>query len=88
MKYALIINEERANASGVDLEINFGDYIQWLKIEELYNAMGIHDSDIVRLSAQALKTYSGETLILPFNYMVCNNERCPYLDENSQFNFS
>ena len=57
MKYGLIVNEGRNDASNVDLELNVGNFIQWISIENLYKYAGIRDSDIIRLSARDLASY-------------------------------
>lgn len=50
--------------------LNFGDHIQVLAIDNLYQYMGIPSDQIVRLSYYDLQTYSGETLVLPINAVV------------------
>ena len=62
MKYANIINK------GTRLR-NYGEDIQLLAIQNLYDYMGIPQDEIVRITPEELFTYDGEEyLLLPINW--------------------
>lgn len=63
MKYGLLIDFGLENC-------NFGDYAQTIAIEYLYEKMGISSHDIVYLTHKELSTYDGESLILPYSYVL------------------
>lgn len=88
MKYALIVHEQRREQEREQLIVNFGNYVQWLAIENLYSYMQLDESDIVRLSSEDLYTYKGEKLLLPINYMMCDADICAYTTKDHRFIFS
>lgn len=49
---------------------NYGDYVQSIAIEYIYEQMGISKEDIVYLSTKQLATYDGEQLLLPYSYVL------------------
>lgn len=49
--------------------INFGDYLQFMAIQSLYDQMGISKDDVVYLSGSEVATYCGEKLLLPLNFV-------------------
>jgi hypothetical protein len=77
MKYALL--------TGFFPQLNnFGDYIQTIAFEYLYEAMGIPGDDIVHIGLHELSDYDGEELLLPWNY-------APFVlptDQNGKLAFS
>ena len=63
MKYALLIDFGLENC-------NYGDYAQSIALEFLYRKMGIPQSDIIYLSYKDLAEYNGESLLLPYSYVL------------------
>lgn len=71
MKFANIDSNSFALRKGkVNGYLNFGDHIQIAAIDNLYHYMGIEKESVVRISYYDLRTYSGEQLILPVNFML------------------
>ncbi|EMS70385.1 polysaccharide pyruvyl transferase family protein [Ruminiclostridium cellobioparum] len=63
MKYGLLV-EFGAQCS------NYGDYVQSIAIEYLYEKMDIPKSEIIYITAKELSTYNGEELLLPYSYVM------------------
>ncbi|MDR3348739.1 MAG: polysaccharide pyruvyl transferase family protein [Acidaminococcales bacterium] len=63
MKYGLIVD------FGAPCS-NFGDYVQSVAIEFLYQEMGIAQSQIVNITQAELSAYDGEQLLLPYSYVL------------------
>ncbi|MDR3348740.1 MAG: polysaccharide pyruvyl transferase family protein [Acidaminococcales bacterium] len=63
MKYGLLIDFGAPHC-------NFGDYVQSVAIEYLYDLMGIPYNEIVKITQSELATYDGEQLLLPYNYVL------------------
>lgn len=47
---------------------NYGDFIQTIAFEHLYDVMGIPQDEIVHIGLDELSEYDGEELLLPWNY--------------------
>lgn len=62
MRYANLSNH-------ISNSVNFGDYLQFSVIQSLYDQMGISRDDIVYIGGNEVATYSGETLLLPLNFI-------------------
>lgn len=78
MKFAnMIVNYERESKR----QRNYGDDIQLLAIENLYNYMNIPYEEIVRIKTTDIFSYDGEPLILPINYPFygCYSKLSPYI---------
>lgn len=92
MKYALIVHEEKPKAErtqeNVQHIVNLGNYVQWIAIEKLYSYVGIDEKDIIRLSSEELRTYNGEQMILPINYIMFDTDMCAYTTRDKRFVFS
>lgn len=88
MKYGIITHEGRNLQENEQLLINVGNYMQWIAIENLYAYMGIKKQDIVKLTTEELKTYRGEKIILPLNYMLTDTAICAYTTDEGNFIFS
>ncbi len=92
MKYGLVVHEQKLDEEraqeNVQHIINLGNYVQWLAIEQLYLYIGISESDIVRLSSEELRTYKGEQMILPINYIMFDTDMCVYTTKDRRFAFS
>ena len=67
MKYANLIWQNTELSSSI-AQVNIGDTMQFISIDELYRYMGIDLGEIVNLSLKELKEYRGEKLVLPFNW--------------------
>lgn len=52
------------------ININLGDYLQFITINHVYNYMGISDADIHYIDLADVMDYEGEPMILPFNYSI------------------
>ena len=63
MKYGLIIDFGQSFC-------NYGDLVQSVAIEYIYQQMGIPSEEIVRLTKNDLANYNGELLLLPFSYTI------------------
>ena len=63
MKYGLIVDFGQAFC-------NYGDLIQSVAIEYVYNKMGITPDQIMRLTKKDLVFYDGDPILLPFNYTI------------------
>ena len=63
--------------------INIGDYAQIWAIDILYEHLGIADEDVVRIPSFELAEYSGETLVLPFNFIRGNYSFSPFLSNDT-----
>lgn len=49
---------------------NYGDYVQSIAVEYIYQKMGIQQSEIIPLAVRELALYDGEPLLLPYNYVL------------------
>jgi len=49
---------------------NYGDLIQSVAIERIYQKMNIPPEQIVRLTKKDLSSYDGEPILLPFSYTI------------------
>lgn len=47
---------------------NYGDYVQSMAIEYIYQQIGIPETEIVHITMEQLPGYDGEQLLLPYNY--------------------
>jgi hypothetical protein len=47
---------------------NYGDYVQSMAVEYIYDLMGIPEHDRKHINLKELRTYDGEPLLLPYNY--------------------
>lgn len=63
MKYGLLVDFGSSCS-------NYGDYVQSIAIEYLYQKMGISKDEVVHISAADLSTYDGEVLLLPYSYVM------------------
>lgn len=74
MKFARIDIETIGFVNKKDkTHINFGDHIQNIIIKDIYEKIGILESEIVVLNFNEISTYEGETLILPINQAISHN---------------
>lgn len=72
MKYANIESDQFFNNRTEKMLCNIGDYLQFMTIESLYDEMGVHKEDIIRLNINDIKSYRGEYAVLPLNYAIFN----------------
>lgn len=49
--------------------INFGDYLQFMVIQSLYDQMGFSPNDIIYIGGIEVARYRGEKLLLPINFI-------------------
>ena len=80
MKFANIDSLAVPGATGSSCGVNYGDYVQLVAIDNLYAEMGIGQDSVLHLAANELGRYSGETLILPVNFLRVRSEMSPYID--------
>ena len=76
MKYAYL-NWQNTELAGGEKSINLGDCLQFLSIKYLYNSIGIDDKELVKLTMNDLKDYSGEEVVLPMNWALFDSH---YMD--------
>ncbi len=88
MKFGLVKHEGRDLQENEQLLINVGNYMQWIAIDHLYDYMDIDRSKVVELTTAQLKTYRGEKIILPINYMMTDTSICAYTTDDYRFIFS
>lgn len=63
MKYANFFDTTRIN-------INIGDYLQFMAVHNVYRHMGVAEEDIYYIDFRDVMEYNGEELILPINFSV------------------
>ena len=71
MRYANIdCNTIGIHRSSDECYLNWGDHIQILAIDYIYQLMRIPMQDIIRIPFDELQTYNGEQVILPINFLL------------------
>lgn len=76
MRYANLCYVSGSKLDGEKCRINIGDYMQLIAIDNMYDKMGIPKSEIYYLTIEECKTYMGEYLILPINFMISDFMFC------------
>lgn len=62
MKYANLSDH-------ISNSVNYGDYLQFIAVENVYKHLGIEEKDIFYISGKDIESYEGEVLLLPLNFI-------------------
>ncbi len=65
MKFARLIQQYKYDLKTWNGDGNIGDCIQNIAVKNLYEQLGISDSDLVKINRDEIADYSGEPVILP-----------------------
>ena len=71
MKYAnLNFEGYQTTDSENKINVNIGDFIEFIAVDSLYRHMGIPEEDIVEINFYEMDQYDGEPVILPINFRL------------------
>ena len=59
-----------ANSDSKNVNINIGDFIEFIAIDQLYESMGIDLNNVVTIDFYHMDSYDGEEVILPINFRL------------------
>lgn len=78
MKYGRLVHIGYADSSETSKrEVNVGDILEGMALENIYNRMGIDKSQILNVYQHEIRKYDGEYVVLPIN---CYNHTVEYSD--------